>query len=365
MEVLELRKTARDVREGQVSSPFLKICEDCGLRPASMVEPDPEGAKRACCAACSQRREYSKQSPYLDEIGQLAGFGLEPNISFENLASVSRPNNYLAFVYIDLDRLGRFLHDFGTASPESYHELSAAITSAIKGATFEGCAALCDPTVKDHHAAFEILLMGGDDAILMLPAQNVFPFLRIFHREFESCAGCICERFGSPAGSLTFSAAVVWAHHRYPIAQFRQRAEELLRSGKSRRGDSVDYAVLAGGMSKDVTEEPLRKVDGQSMRRTMKPYGLTEFLGLEETAREWKTRGIPSSKAHALYRIACEPWEQSLLDYWALYSRLEKDQQGLWDEEFQKPGGIWTVRGSLRSTRAADLIEIWDFVEEK
>jgi CRISPR RNA silencing complex Cmr2 subunit-like protein len=352
---LERKKSARMARTHNSGTPYASICQDCGLYPAAASYQDSDQTERISCAGCLQRRKHSEAGLYLDQI---AGGRLVANPSFEELAQQSRPTNYLAFVYIDFDRLGRYMHEHAGQTPQEYKDLSGRLDSIVRKSVFAACEALCPPS--SNSAPFEILLMGGDDVVLMLAAHCVFRFLEEFDKKFSA------ESSQLPSG-LHYSAAVVWAHQQFPIAQFRAYAEDLLRSAKQKAGNSVDYGVITESLVESPSESTARQPDAApkrfSLLRTAKPYSLGEFVELESTIKEWRAQQIPANKVKALYRIAYEPFEQSVLDYYFLLSRLKPAHRQTLKKFFLAGHGIWG-QGSIRTTRAVDLVELWDFVED-
>jgi hypothetical protein len=351
---LALRKEGRTELVFDGTSPYWKFCEDCGRRPATVVYKDPEERTRLCCLACDLRRQAPERGEYLEEISRTAGVKLGDLRDLSALGEQSRPENYLAMVYVDVDRLGKYLHQYGAESKQSFRLLSGKVRHAILRGAVEGCAAICAHASELMVPPFEVLLIGGDDALLMVAADRVFTFLdRFAERYHESLAGVPHEE------RLSFSAGVVWAHQQFPVAQFRARAEELVRSAKSRSGDAVDWLVAS-----EATVESLSVLRGRAksarLESTAKPYSLDEFRKLWGTAKKWKEAGVPATKVKALYPMAYQSEELSVFEYWTLFGRLRPEHQLLFNDVF--PGGMWVGQG-LRQTKAADLVELWDFVQ--
>lgn len=342
MEHLEVNKTAKTEHVNMTSTPYWRVCGECGLYPASSPAKDAEGVDLPVCVACRSRRGEEARE-LIDYTGtsspQEAGIGLSAHADFESLAGTSSPQGYLALVYLDIDRLGRWLHQHGSQSPESYRDMSGKVRGAVTKGVNDACSKLCEGYEPGALRPFEILLIGGDDAIVMLPAHLVFQFLDVFESKFnESCLE-----------GLTFSAGVVWAHAQFPIAHFVAHAEDLLRSAKNRPGNAIDYMVVTESMARGVTE--------RATRQTKRPYSVKDFVRLEKTLAEWKARGVPANKVKSLYRIAYQPEQQATLDYLFLVSRLCLEHQKLFKDEFRY--GLW--EDDPRRTGVADLAELWDF----
>jgi hypothetical protein len=313
---------------------------------------DPDSRTRLCCEACQLRRKAGERGDYLDLIAALAGTKLHHLKDLSQLGALSRPENYLAMVYIDLDRLGRYLHTHGK-SKEEYRTRSGQIRDAVNKGILEACAAICPRTDERAAPPFEILLIGGDDAILFVAADRVFDFLDEFARSFHQSIATLPDQ-----SDLSFSAGIVWAHHHFPIAQFRARAEDLVRSAKTKDGDAVDWSVVSEAGFEKLTTARINARRGD-VSSTQKPYLFEDFRKLAGAVRDWKQAGVPSTKVKALYPIAHQKQHQSTLAYWCLYNRLTPKHQGLFDAVF--PGGPWQGQPA-KSTKAADLVELWDFI---
>jgi hypothetical protein len=332
---LERAKTARSEHRFAAGNPYWKVCELCGRSPAERLRRVPGGEDRPACAACLKRLENSERSPYLGQVPVPAGTVLKPPRDFEAIARRSVPENYLALVYLDINRLGRFLNDTAPESVTKFRDHSTAVHKTVVSGTVAGCGAAAQRAGGDE-APFEILLIGGDDAIVVMRAQDVFVFLTEFYRAFKS----------EPLlTNLDFSVGIVWAHHHFPISQFLALAEELLKSAKRRTGAgfAVDYLIVTEAMAGEIGA----RGDGGSQR----PYALDDFLALEESIAKLKTAGAPRGKLNDLYRIAHLPEYQATLEYYFLLSRLESTHR---ETVKRLPGGL---------AGAADLAELWDFVE--
>ncbi len=348
---LERNKTARAERWFASGCPYTKPCESCGLFAAMQRNREADGTERFECAACTLRRNSGQRLQYIRMVGKLAHRRLRAAEDFEELAKQSQPDNYLAMVYLDINRLGKYLDEHASGSAAQFRQESRRIQRTVQRGVLRGCAKLCRRVRDGATAPFEILLLGGDDAIVMLAAQGVFDFLEEFQAEFEQSLG-----------HLTFSAGVAWAHHHFPIAQFLALAEELLRSAKglsARRGAGVRVGEFA--VDYTVVAEPLAERIGPRDRpHTSKPYCLKDFLELRTTARKWKGEGFPKTKVRELYEIAHEGRDQGLIDYYFLLSRLKEGHREA-VKQFLR-GGLWDADGK---TKAADLAEVWDFVAEE
>ena len=341
---LMARKTSPSLSQNHLSNPYWKVCESCGLESASNW-----GRERILCTGCEKRRSQSSSSPFLGRIGSLLSppRRLEAPEDFGGIGALSRPENYLGFIYIDVDKLGRFFDRLPQFDPAHYRRTSLLIKNTVETAVIEGCAAASEATESGGTAPFEILLLGGDDAMLVTSAQAVFPFLKKFRKSFQ-------DSLAAEAPSLTFSAGVVWAHSHLPISQYVWLAKQLLRSAKAAEGDKdkLDYLIASESM--------VAGLANRDRTRTLRPCTFDDFDRLSGEIRKWKRSGFPSSKAHQLYPMAFEEKPQGTLDFLYWLSRLEKSHRELACEFFKY--GFWP-KEPYQHTQGADLAELWDFVE--
>lgn len=327
----KLEYNKRSVRRPafQAAHPWFAICGACGLYPAVEEERDD-----FLCAACRKRREYSDRNddapPDLGALGEL-----------------SNPENYLAVVYIDIDRLGRFLGN-QIKTKEDCETWSTAIDEAVR----QSVGGACQSLQRDgDFAPYEVLLAGGDDALVALPASFVFDFLAAFRQRFQEHR----RKHGLPP----YSIGLVIAHSHFPIAEFVSLAEDLLRSAKSvHDSDSIHYAVLTASLADRLSVRGSQSADG--LRRTGNPYRLPRFLELTTQLREMKGMEAPASKIRDLYRISHQPQLHAEVEYAHLLTRLEARHAAALRTSLG--GDLWCEENGLPFTVAADLAEIWDFI---
>jgi hypothetical protein len=348
--LLELQKQTRSAPLANGGGPYWKSCEACGEHPAEKRAQD-----RLICPACWIHRENAERVEKDQRGYAFAG-------EFEQLGALADPENYLAVVYIDLDRLGEYLNKH-IWTEEDCRILSKAIDGSVCDAADEACAALPIPDSEEEYLLYVPLLQGGDDAIIAFAADAAIPFLEEFGqwypRKFKEILDK--ERFSRTIDPPPFSAGVAIAHSHFPISEFVRIAEDLLVLAKRRKDENaVDFAVLTASMVEGTGRGPQSK-RGDGYYRTRQPYSLAEFKGLCDNIRELKKAVVPSSQIKSLYRTTYEYWVQAEFEYLNLLSRLSEAHRALLLQavgqrlfELQNDGR-WT-------TRAADLVELWEFV---
>jgi len=341
-DAVESAKRQRANLHGPGTHSFWVSCERCGSEPAKDLVSEPEQPGLAVCSTC--RRKYDAHG----RSRALSGFRHPEH--FEELARLSSPSNYLALVYIDIDRLGKYL-DRHVRTRDDCASLSEAIDNAVRNAVNEaGRRAAAGPgkhQTEPDIQPFMTLLAGGDDAIVMLAAHLAVPFLRYFRQEFER------PHYWEGRDIPFFSVGLVYANHHLPIGAFVEAARQRYRFAKTRKDfHSVAFSLVTSSLVDDPETTP---------KPTNNPYDLDDFLLFGEAISRLKAMGAPRSKIHQLYEMA---WKLPLpgeFEYLGLLLRLPQATRA----EIRKTIGhtLWTVDSSgLPRTRAADLVELWEFV---
>jgi Cas10/Cmr2, second palm domain len=324
---LEIEKAGARRRMFSGHTPYWKNCENCGSGNAGATSEER-------CSACEKRFAESA-SPYFRKVNQKLGGSLKEPDDFQAISS----DGYLAMVYIDGDAMGEYLQVNGSASKQHYRKLSKEVQETVEGGVIEACTRLRPKA--DSTAAFEILLVGGDDAIVMLAAEQAIDFVLQFDAHWTS-----------KNKAAHYSAGIVWAHHHFPISQFLGQAEVLLRSAKRKAGvNSVDYRVISEAMAQD---EMPRANDPT----TAKPYKMEELGKLWNGVSGWKAEQMPANKINHLYRIAFEPQYQANIDYKFLLSRLKQEHAN----QMKRVVGSELIDPETGRTKAADAAELWSLI---
>lgn len=345
---LEIRTEMARVKSSSIppaqpgSMPFWNACGACGLYPAigwSKYVPS-----RCLCRAC-HLREGASDRYELKGKHRLAE-------DFDQIASCSSPAGYLALVYLDLDGMADYFEK-EAESEERLAELAERIDRALTQAV---------QRARSGADLSEVLLIGGDDAAVVVPAQHAFGFLEAFRSAFreEYCRPLESRR--QLPSSPTVSAGVVLAHSHFPISEFLRIAKRLLRSAKKIQGeDSIDYEIITTSISEDPLYNRARVAElGAGCFRTAKPYSLDRLLELKGELQKLKS-SAPANKIKSLYRIAFRGRRQADLDYLFQLSRLDETSAGTLRRLIGDT--IWEDLPDGRTvTHAADLAELWEFV---
>ncbi|WP_052887893.1 Cas10/Cmr2 second palm domain-containing protein [Thermogemmatispora carboxidivorans] len=159
----------------------------------------------------------------------------------------------------------------------------------------------------DYFFPFDVLLLGGDDLMLLTSGDRALSVALEVARVFR-------EKAGKQQGTL--SVGVVFAPLKYPFGLMHDLAENALRFAKKQArmdqwrdagdGDDtrVNFLVVAGAGTHEFdylykTVYCKREADTE-FRATLRPYRLPVLENLLQAIREAKRLGFPRSKLHQL-----------------------------------------------------------------
>jgi hypothetical protein len=399
--------------------PHARRCQSCRIRPAAAVYPHYE-EEMPLCVECRQKNERSKRSPWRDEFFdprlreyhpqlaekyfEIAGQGTVPR-DIKVIASACHPRNrnksgYVAFIYADGDGVGSFVESRRTE--DDYRKMSQDLRDAAWYAvTFALANNLAiqpldnpmspDETEEQRKRAtqpFEIITVGGDDVMLIVPAHAALQVARDMAVKFtEYLEEKGIETRGRP---LTLSAGVVIAPQHMPVRLMRDFARELLKKGakpraKETRFAAVDFQIFtsAAVYGSDIMSmrarppysiQPLDKPDDKPLHLYHRPYTIPELSSLLDALKELNDADFPTSQLYPLAgalergrrratlfylyqrsRIKDKAHRAALAKVEAIIEAQEKRDPLPWYKA--DPGATYTFNTTLR-----DVAELYDFV---
>ena len=340
-------------------------------------------------------------TPYALERASISGV-VEPA---SDVHVIGHPaNGYIGLIYADGNRVGQYIDSSPT--PGAFKERSEQLREAARSAVFAGLSRHLAPYRGFH--PFEIIAIGGDDLLIIVPGNRAFDVAQTIAHSFEQAMGeqrprshsdrYLGELEDESHDSRTYqpvvglSAGIVIAQETAPIFFLRDLVQELLDQAKTRaaehvsRGDTggaVDFMVLK---SITMVTNQIKGFRTAALQRndrhlTARPYTWHEFAGFVSTIRSLKAARVPRSQ---LYRIAEVLAEQpsvaaSTLEYLytrarlnrvhgeALITHIERNWRPVPDQEavFGPSAPPWLrLHDGGWETIWNDLVEAYEMVEE-
>jgi hypothetical protein len=331
---LRAAKQSRAITPHFEVTPLGRRCASCGARPAGendlrLNEP------RYLCWVCqnkirqADRLEYEHKFErslmqgdfYLSDRPE-GTTGLRRAGDLTDIAAASH-DRLVGLIYVDGDGVGNML--YGSETIHDFQSRSRALTATLESVVLRALARRLRPA-GDYHA-FEIVAIGGDDAVLFVPGDTALVV-----------AMEICETFSTELGrqgwdpSPTMSAGVIISHEHNPVRFMREMADQLLRSAKKRShrdgGGALDFALLKSQSTLATGLETLRKQaygynisDREHALLTGRPFSLAEMRQVMTGARLLQQTGFARAQSQRLREVLRETGRLGRLWPWLYYHR--------------------------------------------
>jgi CRISPR RNA silencing complex Cmr2 subunit-like protein len=326
------RKTENTFVLAVPSHALLRHCKACGVNYAEDIQPhlDSPGEQEGplCCACIEKRVENKTIKKWMEDRAfkasdsertlwgrilralygsRLASLSSIPDLpeDFETIGYSSGSKNYLGLIYADANGMGKAMADKTTL--KAVEKFAKQVDDAV----FEAMGA----ALKAHFPLdgaifpFDVLLVGGDDIVIVIPAQKALQVAYRLAESFQKCDGM---------QSYTLSVGVVLAPVKYPFNLQYQLVNEVIKaakmgganhnaSGSTAQEESyINFVAVTGNTSLNygkvyagMTRIP-EKQEGDGFFATMRPYPLQQFDWLIKQVQAGNKRGLGRTKLHQL-----------------------------------------------------------------
>lgn len=355
------------------SHPFMYLCESCGVEYASLIESDEHSQ---VCQSCNNKREDNRTvkksiERYLHHQSDFQTFRANSPLwaeVIENLQHlnydfpdrVDRPQDfnefslfkgakdYMAVIYADGNNMGQEIEKIVELGKLSL--FAENIDSSVKLAVSNAIADYLQ--VKRHMKSetvlhdgqevslfpFDILLLGGDDVVMVTPASVALDVALTITREFHE----LTKEIDPKHEGYTLSVGVVLAPVKYPFGLLLDLAETTLKFAKDeaakRRLDfekdeaerrrlkpeteerkynetgMINFTTVLGSTSRDFkkvygflksTQEEKKRTE-RSFYATLRPYNTQQLRILLNKIREGHRKGLGRTKLQQLREAILE-----------------------------------------------------------
>lgn len=367
---------------------------------------------------------------YQQYIESLQGFPLQDvkeARSLREIGAASHPEGFVAYIYADGNNVGGYIQK-SIKTPEAYQQFSNDVSQATEYAVYRAIAQHLQPFryIPDSRSSrknkgipgwihpFEILTIGGDDVLLIVPADKGLAIAKTISEEFEKL---LCQntsyqtnqsykpgevhRYRDPDPSkrpegeelqcyLSMSAGVLITAENTPIYYADRLVSQLLKSAKRKAkalkkegylGGTIDFLTLksvtmissnidefrAQGLTRDRPDQPTLKLYGA-------PYTLYEIGGLLQTVEALRDSKFPPSQIYQIRSLLEQGKKTAMLNYSYFRARL-KEKANVLDTAFrdawcwaQSNSGTLTpwrcVGDRIYETIWRELVDLYPFVPE-
>jgi hypothetical protein len=379
-------------------------CQLCGVHPVVKHRKLHDDEQRWVCDGCDKKLDRNAQfvresrSPH-HTAGLWGGFtsyarqhdaAVWPE-DVEPPADLSEIGTHIAVIYADGNNIGRRL--VGIDRSRDYATFAERLDTSTRNAVYGAVARHLTPRRRDGSrlvAPFQFILIGGDDVLIVVPAEGSLELARDICETFQRDTnptddGC------SDTGGFSMSAGVTIASHSFPFGYLVDTAEQLLKNAKKhgamrqierRRtasggtGDStpamIDFAVLTGSSAVDVdvarsAMELGKESEGGRVVLTRRPYSVVELESLTNVARALRNKRFSTSHLRQMGDAVVASKNRAIIHSMVLRARSRT--AGPLDDlqsAFELTRFPWRMRteGSMvvYDTPVLDLIEAYDYL---
>lgn len=401
------------------SHALLCTCKLCGVDYAEGIQADPDDPEGRYCRVCIGKRDEDedvrKHIPDMIRAVQTAPMSSEGEdmklwerilrtlnkqdstgtTSYSLSDEIKRPPDFHAFrdliagkgymglIYADANSMGRAIE-----AQETLHEVQR-FAGEVDKAVFEavGDAIRRHLPVQNDVLPFDVLLIGGDDIMMVTPADKA---LQVAHTLAKAFHGHTNELY-------TLSIGVVLAPITYPFNLQRILAEDILKDAKKAGAASrgvqeearISFVVVTGSTNlsyEKLYEEMYRQdqIKKEEFHATMRPYTLADFDWLLKQLARGNEKRLGRTKLHqlreAILKLNCTTtifeslalfrnWNEEEREF--IKEILKKFDTHLTPQERKQRGTLfpWYLENKgganvndVYRTPLLDFVELYDFV---
>ena len=325
--------------------------------------------------------------------------------SMTDIGERSSWRNDIGVIYADGNAMGKTVQALDR--PETFRQFSSIVDESVREACFTALSQISHPEVEQvrkalkkkrrfERLAADIMLLGGDDLLVAVPADRALDFALKVTETFERLTqekiaalqdAKIQQFFRDQLGDqgFTISCGVAIAKSNYPFYLLLDLAEQLLKNAKRQdshylqskaQGDArIDFHVVAGANShalKKVREDTYKVSTDPPAPRTLRPLSCSQLEKLRTSVQELRKVEFPRSKLHELQEAALAKkanqadWHIRNIFVRCQHGRDRPQRRALWQAVSDLcPEGYafdfpWFKKDGQRLLCVADLVEAYD-----
>ena len=366
------------------------------------------------------RRETHQN--YNDYYGKISSSDVEEARSVREISDASLVKGFVAYIYADGNNMGGYIQK-EIKNPEEYRRFSRDIFEATEKSVYIAL----NKHLKPHQYKpdsqsgrrskkevwihpFEILTIGGDDVMLIVPADRALDIAKTIGEEFENILlqtggyrldnnrpSYSAHRYSPEKAipsecKLSMSVGVLITAEDTPIYYAQNLTNQLLKSAKKTGkklkkdagyfGGTIDFLVMKSvtmisSNIESFRDEGLTLDRGAKLKLYAAPYTLHEIGGLLESVKVLKKAEFPKSQLYQIRSFLERGKQTTILNYRYFRTRLKQGKAELkaeFEDAWCKPKNpensgnlapwMFDLKEGVYETIWRELVDIYDFIEE-
>lgn len=367
--------------------PYLRFCEECGQYPAALRAHDESNT--LLCHTCAKKREWGAKErtgvfeKFIRYVAQDKGSQAWANAKtpsdLDAIGAVSSPPNYIGLIALDGNQMGKWLRELFHV--DHYSSFSQDMTDLTEQQVFSALKRYASPRPierdnnppSDTIFPFEIVLIGGDDIVLITAADAAIDVALTIAGGFEQNSDRhVLEPLGL-GGKLTMAGGVVLAHSDFPLLAMHNLAEQAQKEAKKActendyKTGAIDFLVVSGGAGNlENSREELPHC---------RPYELGDLKKLLDYIRKFKAQNFPTNQLQQMYQslfVSEGNAQLACINALAYFAQRENDNRFPLLKQFFADFGVkdggnlppWDdqKRNGRSVSALTDLVELYPFI---
>jgi CRISPR-associated protein Cmr2 len=336
--------------------------------------------------------------------------------------SITSSNGFVGYISADVNNMGGYIQK-QIKTPQEYQQFSLDVLDVMESSVYTALAKHLNPrrlenltepeSIKRNGKIvhpFEILAIGGDDVLLIVPADKALEIAQTIGTEFEKQLAKVRKglyalpkthddksvhryqgkNITSSQCKLSMSLGVLITDYKTPIYYAEKLYGQLLKSAKDQAKHLKDTQQYYGGTVELLTMKSVtmisskvkefrdqgltKEIRGSKLRRYAAPYTLYELGGLIEATKALKASDFPRSQLYQIRSFLEQGKQTAILNYRYFRTRLKgQEQQNILKTYFEEPwckaktnkGNIapWMFREEAYETIWQDLVDLYPFID--
>ena len=391
--------------------PIIMECNSASHLPAAHITTEGDILSQASSEKAQEGHDTRRYGlwggwmQYLDDKGDWPDRKYWHKLRCKSLTDIGNHSgwhNYIGIVYADGNAMGKFVQSLDQS--KRFRQFSKIVDKSIQEACFAALSEIFELEIgkvweiyqqqsRFEQLAADILLLGGDDLLVALPADRALDFALKVSNQFEDLTKSRIAALQDvetrqffhdklEGQGFTISCGVAIAKSNYPFYLALDLAEQLLKNAKRKHSRAlesetqnqtrVDFHVVAGANSYALGQvrEDTYQVSANA-QRTLRPLSCPELEALRSSVQKLNKGGFPSSKLHELREAALVPQrnesDRRICDIFARcqHGRDRSQRRALWEAvENLCPAGYsfnfpWFKKDDKSLLCVADLVDAY------